>query len=690
MKKLACLLLAILQLVPVAAFATCSSNGSSPATWTCTDSGTANGNTSQLVSTIGSAACGDTIVIPASGAAIGGVEHSQTRLGSGGSPVITYPNKSCTCSSDETKYITIQSANLANLPDGVRVSYASIPDTAIIRGATNSFTLAYANGAGCVKWKGITFTTADLNASPQTFSPGIIYPAIDDSTTMHHVEYDRVVVRPYEEQLASPDSVNWRSAEKGIRMDGAFVTIKNSYIDGFCCQKSNLSEMGQQEGIKAVGGTGPFTITNNFVGAYGWNIFTGGGGGGSPQNQATLSAATTSSATLSNTTGLSPGMIIRFKYDAGIPDATCCANGGNGTPPSCGGTTLRYAAATVNTVVGNDITFTFFSSPTAAPTSAPDIPGEAAWNGGNLKTGFTVTRNTFNKREAWKSNSSQCKSFWEIKEGSNILFEGNILQGPIDTGSGTYCPMNTIFPTNQSGQNPWAETKNNVFRSNLGCGLGAIFHTTYNAYCPVASDAGDNAVFSNNLLANHGRFAFFINTQRGNNVTIEHNTVRGATRFAHANAPGVSAGNTTGMIFRSNIVTGPVYYFNPIGSYPSLTTSHNKFVDGSGACTGSPTPGNCNSWTGGTQDFGYANVSSIGFVNVTDGDAMNGFCTGGDYHSYALSGGSAIKNGGHDGTDPGVNFTTLDAALGITSDVGVSPKTNIKGRINFKGNIQVK
>jgi hypothetical protein len=59
-----------------------------------------------------------------------------------------------------------------------------------------------------------------------------------------------------------------------------------------------------------------------------------------------------------------------------------------------------------------------------------------------------------------------------------------------------------------------------------------------------------------------------------------------------------------------------------------------------------------------SSDFVVNNTAAVGFVNAPGADA------GGDYHGYALSSASAFKGRASDGTDPGVDFAALDAALG--------------------------
>ncbi len=69
---------------------------------------------------------------------------------------------------------------------------------------------------------------------------------------------------------------------------------------------------------------------------------------------------------------------------------------------------------------------------------------------------------------------------------------------------------------------------------------------------------------------------------------------------------------------------------------------------------------------------GGTNYSGVGFVSYT---AVNA-----DYHNFALAPGSPFHGRASDGTDPGVNFAQLDAALGTAS-----PGTNATGKGSVAG-----
>jgi len=590
----------------------------------------ANGDAFQ--STVNAAACGDTIVLQA-GVVYAARMISSNSYGPQGNS-FTMPNKNCA----SNQWVTIQTSALGNLPSG-RVGYSDIPSMATLASNSNSPVITYANNAGWYKWIGILFTLTGNVAANRGFNPNIVDTAQGGyGPWPHDIFYDRVVIRPYEESL-NPVPNTVRSSAIGIRLDGANMTLQNSYVSGFCCKQSNDGVTNiQSEAVVIVNGPGPYTLTNNFLEAYGWNILTG-GGGGMAWNTATVASATMTSATLSNVTNLHVGDAIRFRYSAGYASGQC--NGGR----------VIYGSAVVDSINGTTITFHWLTP--GAPSLPPDSPGEAAWNGVN-PSNLTIRQNRLHKRTEWAANSGQCKAFWEMKAGSNVLFEGNTLTGPLDATSGSACPITTALATNQDGSNPWAATNNNVFRNNLMIGVGSIFSVQpYDSYCGAMPGSG--MTFTNNLLGriNGTRFSFFENTRKGSNWVISHNTVRSVgNSIFHPDANWPDTSNATyNVTFVDNLVESGGYWIQTLDLtptlYPGMVQHHNVIINNSGY--GQP------SYT--SSDMVVTSTAAVGFVNVSDADA------GGDYHGYALSSSSPFKGRASDGTDPGVNFTTLDAVL---------------------------
>jgi len=271
-----------------------------------------------------------------------------------------------------------------------------------------------------------------------------------------------------------------------------------------------------------------------------------------------------------------------------------------------------------------------------------------------------------------------------MKEGSNVLFEGNILTGPIDGTSGQYAPINNSFATDQGGNNnPWAESRNNIFRSNLMYGVGAVFPGAYNSYCVVdTANAASNVTWTNNLMfSRSNRNAFLTSIQHIHNHVYTHNTVRGATNAITKDGCGPRACISNNVTFRDNIVDGASNYFNPINVISGLVTDHNMVVDNNGTgCAANRDAGHCNGWTPAATDQVPTSDAAVGFTNLADGDSINGFGSGGNYHSYKLTPGSPGHNAASDGTDIGVNFELLDAALGGPTPSGLSGVSGIVGK----------
>jgi len=635
--------------------------------YTCTDTGDPVTNGANLQNTVNAASCGDTIVIPTA------VEH-RNATGTSGNPVVILPNKSC----GTNQYVTIQSSATASLPAGTRVTYANLSSMAVLRTMNQAPAIDYANGAGWIKWIGVLFTSRDMSQPPVSFVGTLVSFNDDQSGTAHDIVYDRVIIRPYEEERGTPPSATGQmSVGFGLRLDGANMSLINSTVDGFCCYETRVNDQGghdvaQSTAIAIVGGPGPFTISNNYIGAWYANLFTGGGGSG-PTNTATISRVTNTSAVFSNVTGLQVGSVLRFYFTTPLSntDQGDCYNNTGGRN--------HYGAAKVDTINGSTVTWHWLCNwvgkncPTG--TENPDSPGQVGWRTSARLQGFTVTHNTLNKRQSW-DGVSQSKTFWEMKEGSNVLFEGNIVTGPYDSKKGNFCALNNSFATNQNATNPWAETKNNTFRSNIFYGGGAIFPGAYNSGCPIDADnAATGIVTTNNLFLSgagvHARDSFMYNTQKALGHVISHNTVLFAANSIMKGMCGAGICDSTGIVFRDNIVHSGGYFFNPRNAYPGLDTTHNIVIDNTRQCNGNPT--SCNGWKPSTRDQIKSSPGAVGFVNQASCYAITGYGSGGDYHHCALAGGSSGHLAASDGTDIGVNFTMLDAALnrsGPESSIG--------------------
>jgi len=585
---------------------------------------------------LNSAQCGDTIILQA-----GATYETRTSFVSSSGPQgnpFTLPNKG-NCNA---QYITIQSSAAASLPAGVRVTPAQAANLATIRTSSSAPAIAPALSAGWYQFIGIEFTNssnvpANGGNVPILFGPPNL-GYFSYGQWAHHIIVDRSWFHPYEE-TADPTS-NLRSASSGIQLEGVELTVQNSYCSGFMGFQANAPTVpAQSQCILSVAGPGPLHIINNFLEAWYSNIFTG-GGGSSTQNMATLSAgATSTQATFSQVANLQVGDLVALQMPAPFTNLA-------GVPSSWG-------VAQVTAISGTVVTYAGYG-PDAIP-SPPAVPGQATWRGTNV-SGLEVRNNTLSKRSGWETGGfGIAKSYWEMKSGMNVVFDGNIVQGPPGAA-----PINAGFQRNQDGSTPWIQCKNIQFTNNLLRGIGAIiisFNDPYHSTLP-----GGNLTLSNNLIDNAPKFQFIL-AGGGSNWIITHNTVRGNTNSIMMND---GDGPIDAMTFRDNITLSGGYWFNGgPNDFPNKTEDHNVIVNTSG----SPPP----SYTSG--DFVVSSATAVGFVNVGSADA------GGDYHGYALASTSSFKGRASDGTDPGVNFEALDAALSSSSSSTGPPAAPMNLRV---------
>ena len=83
----------------------------------------------------------------------------------------------------------------------------------------------------------------------------------------------------------------------------------------------------------------------------------------------------------------------------------------------------------IDSINGNSVTY-HGVGPDAIRAPLPADGTRASWRGVRI-VGMTVTQNTFSKRAEWCSGQyGISKSVWEMKDGSNVLFEGNVVKIP--------------------------------------------------------------------------------------------------------------------------------------------------------------------------------------------------------------------------------------------------------------------
>src|SRR5260370_26339485 len=269
-----------------------------------------------LQAALNAAQCGDSVVLQA-----GATWDGEFRL----------PNRNCTASTP----IRIGSSAQAYLPNG-RVGPADATNMPRIRalgtGVTGSAFIMAAN-SGYWVLDGLEITD---NASATNVVNALITVA---DPTSHHL----TVQRCYFHQKETGTNYN-RSAVRGIQFEGINLTFKWNYVYIIGYYNAALGNGTHYQmdstAVLSVASQGPLLIEDNYLSTWWNNIFLG-GGDTAPQNTATLTNATTTSATFSDTTGLSPGVMLRLELSGtGTLNTTgltsSCTTAGGGWPSSSG------------------------------------------------------------------------------------------------------------------------------------------------------------------------------------------------------------------------------------------------------------------------------------------------------------------------------------------------------------------
>jgi hypothetical protein len=276
-----------------------------------------------------------------------------------------------------------------------------------------------------------------------------------------------------------------------------------------------------------------------------------------------------------------------------------------------------------------------------------------------IATNITIRRNLISKPLAWMSQPWTVKNLIEFKNVQNVLVDGNTIENNWAAGQQGYSILFT--PRNQSGTAPWVIVKDVTISNNIIRHVAAVFNISgYDNLAP--SQQTQDIVISNNLMwdisasyaiPNHpanGRMAIIGAGPK--NITIDHNTVNNdgsSTVYLYGGT--VPAGASTkilGFEMTNNLVRDNSYaiYGDKFGEgtvglnayTPNAVVLRNAFAGG--AAKQYPT-GN---------DFPTLAVWLSDFVSVAASD-------------YQLIATSLSKQSGTDGTDLGVNYPALIAAL---------------------------
>lgn len=203
---------------------------------------------------------GKVIKVPPGGNVQAAIERAESgdivelQAGAVYSGTVNLPNKPL------TDYVTIRSSAAAELPIDVRVSPSQRAKMAtIVAGILGRPAVSAANGANHYRFVGIEFTSASTlyNYNMVLLGNGETRP----DKVPHDIEIDRSYLHPNKTGVA----------RRGIALNSANTTIKNSYIEGFGFPGE------ETQGICGWTGTHNVKILNNYIEGGAENIMFGGG-----------------------------------------------------------------------------------------------------------------------------------------------------------------------------------------------------------------------------------------------------------------------------------------------------------------------------------------------------------------------------------------------------------------------------
>jgi hypothetical protein len=290
----------------------------------------------------------------------------------------------------------------------------------------------------------------------------------------------------------------------------------------------------------------------------------------------------------------------------------------------------------------------------------PDIPGLVPSN-------ITIRRNLVSKPAAWATSGYTLKNLIELKNADTVTIEGNTIENNWAAGQQGYSIL--LTPRNQNGTAPTTVVQNVTIRNNVIRHVAAVFNIAgYDDLNPSRQTA--NVQIANNLVYDvssayatsgnpaNGWFAVIGNGPRG--VVFDHNTIDsdGDDTFCFYSGTTAAGAVITGLEITNNLFRDNAYGIFGGNSQEGLKSlalyAPGAYVGGNaiGGATAALYPGG--------NLFPSLTQWSADFVNRA----------GGDYH---LTSASASRGTALDGTDIGVAFPALDAALAGSSSAPPPP-----------------
>ena len=460
-----------------------------------------------------------------------------------------------------SSFITIRSAHSAGLPlAGARVTPAHAPLLAKIRSGNTAAALRTAPGAH--HWR---LLLLEFQANHEGY--GDIIQIGDGSSAQnqpadvpHSIELDRLYIH----------GDAFMGQKRGIALNGAGVTIRNSYV-------SDIKAVGiDTQAIGGWNGPGPFTIENNYLEASGENILLG---GADPAIAGLVSEDVT----------------IRYNHvtrPISWRDPIVTTPASLAATPSSGGA-LAIGTHTYRVVARRKVGGGGTARSTATPDVTVEVPGGGAailtWSAVTGATDYrvyvrrpdgdtrywTVTTTSFmDTGDGGTSGAAPTglgdrwlvKNLFELKNARRVVVESNLFENNWAHGQVGYAILFT--PRNQDGTCTWCVVEDVTFHANVVRNVaGGVNILGYDNLAPSRQTAGIH--LSDNLFTGldkslGGTAWFVLITEGPRDIIIDHNTIdaNGSAIVYVAGGTPTSPKQVTGFQFTNNAARHNNYGIN--------------------------------------------------------------------------------------------------------------------------------
>jgi hypothetical protein len=289
-----------------------------------------------------------------------------------------------------------------------------------------------------------------------------------------------------------------------------------------------------------------------------------------------------------------------------------------------------------------------------------------------IPSNITIRRNYLSKPLAWMSQSFVVKNLLELKNADTVTIEGNTIENNWANGQQGYAVVFT--PRNQNGTAPWSVVRNVTFQDNIVRHVAAAFNILgHDNQAPTLQTT--NIVIRNNLMYDISTaYATPLNPANGwfailgdapADVTFDHNTEDNDGNDTIV----FYGGATQGFVLTNNLLRDNLYGIFGSNSQPG-NLSLSTYAPGADVRANAIGGANPATYPGGNE---YPTLAQwqADFVNESAAD-------------YQLVSTSLAKRAATDGTDIGVNLTTLNSALSGSSAAPV-PAPAPSGSTPFGG-----